>query len=113
MGLVGMLMGEKNRVDMIDTGIDQLLAQIRRGVDDDPGRPGFAGSLHQKRAAASSAFWIVRIAGAPAECRSRAAGRRSAAENGERQRHTWRPDSDSRIMLRRAPLRTSEPKGHQ
>src|SRR6266550_8838404 len=34
-GLVGMLMGEEYRVDMIDLGVDQLLAQVGRGVDQD------------------------------------------------------------------------------
>ena len=27
-GLIGMLMGQKHRVDVVDTGVDQLLAQI-------------------------------------------------------------------------------------
>jgi len=34
-GLVGMLVGEEHRVDMIDLGVDQLLAQVGRGVDQD------------------------------------------------------------------------------
>ena len=36
MGLVGVLMGQKHRVDMVDMGIDQLLSQIGRGIDHDP-----------------------------------------------------------------------------
>ena len=32
-GLVGVLVGQEHRVDMIDPGVDQLLAQIGRGVD--------------------------------------------------------------------------------
>ncbi|MGY3233407.1 hypothetical protein ACVMAJ_000297 [Bradyrhizobium sp. USDA 4448] len=33
MGLVRMLMGQEHRVDVVDIGIDELLAQIRRGID--------------------------------------------------------------------------------
>ena len=32
-GLIGMLMGQEHRIDVIDIGVDQLLAQIGRGVD--------------------------------------------------------------------------------
>ena len=34
-GLVGMLVGQEHGVDMIDVGVDQLLAQVRRGIDQD------------------------------------------------------------------------------
>ena len=33
MGLIGVLMGQKHRVEMVDMRVDQLLAQIGRGVD--------------------------------------------------------------------------------
>ena len=94
MGLVGMLVGEKHRVDMIDLGIDQLLAQIGRGVDHDPRRALRRRPFDQQRTAAAAVFRIVGIACAPAERGPRHAGRRSAAENGQRQRHAvafrWR-----------------------
>ena len=35
-GLVGVLMGQEHRVDVVDIGVDQLLAQIGRGIDHDP-----------------------------------------------------------------------------
>ena len=87
MGLIGMLVGEKHRVDVIDIGVDQLLAQIRRGIDHDPRGAAFRRPLDQQGAAAAAVFRIARIAGAPAQRRPRHAGRRSAAENGQRQRH--------------------------
>ena len=88
MGLVGVLMGQKHRVDVIDIGVDQLLAQIGRGIDHDPGDAALARS----RSASSEQrrrrfFGLVGIAGAPAQRRTRHAGRGSAAEDGQRQRH--------------------------
>ncbi len=87
MGLVGVLVGQKHRVDVVDMGVDQLLAQIGRGVDQDPRHAAIGSPLGQQRAAAAAVFRIVGIAGAPAERRTRNAGRGSAAEDRQRQRH--------------------------
>ena len=86
-GLVGMLMGQEHRIDMIDIGVDQLLAQIGRGVDDDPRRPLLRRPLGEQGAAAAAVFRIAGIAGAPAERGTRHAGRGSAAEDCQAQRH--------------------------
>ena len=51
MGLVGMLMGQKHRIDVIDLGVDQLLAQIGRGVDQ---RPAWCRDRTSARPAANS-----------------------------------------------------------
>src|SRR4051794_13237628 len=87
MGLVGMLMGQEYRIDVIDIGVDQLLAQVRRGVDYDPRGAVRARALDHQRATAAAVLWIVGIAGAPAEGRTRYAGRGAAAEDGQRYRH--------------------------
>ena len=87
MGLVGVLMGQKHRVDMVDIGVDQLLAQVGRGVDHDPRHPVLGASLGQQRAAAAAVLGIVGIALAPAERRARNAGGGAAAEDRQRQRH--------------------------
>jgi len=34
-GLVGMLVRQEHRIDVVDIGIDELLAQVGRGVDHD------------------------------------------------------------------------------
>ena len=86
-GLVGVLMGQEHRVDVIDIGVDQLLAQIGRGVDHDPRGAVGARALDQQRAAAAAIFRVVGIAGAPAERRARHAGRGTAAEDRQCQRH--------------------------
>ena len=86
-GLVGVLMGQEHRIDVIDIGVDQLLAQIGRGVDHDPRGAVRARALDQQRAAAAAVFRIVGIAGAPAERRARHAGGGTAAEDRQRQRH--------------------------
>ena len=87
MGVVGMLVGVENAVEPIDLGVEQLLAQIRRGVDQDPRDAAGIATLDQERRAAAAVFRIVGIAGAPAQRRPRHAAGRSAAENGEFQRH--------------------------
>ena len=86
-GLVGMLVGQKHRVDVIDFCIDQLLAQVGRGVDHDPRRALPVGLFDHQRAAAAAVFGIVGIAGAPAERGARDAGRRAAAEDCQCQTH--------------------------
>ena len=86
-GLVGVLMGQVHRVDVIDLGVDQLLAQVGRGVDHDPRGAVRARALDQQRAAAAAVLRIVGIAGAPAERRARYAGGGAAAEDRQRHRH--------------------------
>ncbi len=74
MGLVGMLMREEHRVDVVDIRLDQLFAQIRRRVDHDA-RGALGGSLfRQQGAAQASVFGVSGIAGAPAERRTRDSG---------------------------------------
>src|ERR1700682_175921 len=87
MGLIGMLMRQKHRIDVIDIGIDQLFAQIGRGIDHDPRDPAIVSPLDEQRAAAAAVFRIIGIAGAPAERGTRDAGRGSAAEYSQAQRH--------------------------
>jgi hypothetical protein len=86
-GLVGVLMGQEHSIEMIDGGIDQLLAEIGRSIDHDPGRGVGSPALDQQRTAAAAIFGIVGIASAPAKRRARDAGGRAAAEDGYRQRH--------------------------
>jgi hypothetical protein len=74
MGLVGMLMRQKHRIDVIDVSVNQLLAQIWRGIDDDPRNPAIPGPLDEQRAAASAVFRIAGIARTPAERGTRNAG---------------------------------------
>ena len=83
-GLVGMLVGEEHRVDMIDLGVDQLLAQVGRGVDQDTRDSAFPRALDEQRAAAAAVFRIFGVARTPAERGTRNAGGGSAAENCKR-----------------------------
>src|SRR5258705_12857895 len=85
--LVGMLMGQKHCVDVIDVGVDQLLAQIGRGVDHDPRHSAIPAALGEQRAAAAAGFWIVGIARTPTERGAGNPGRGSAAQNRQGQRH--------------------------
>ena len=58
-GLVGMLMGQEHRIDVIDIGVDQLLAQVGRGIDHDPRGAVRARALDQQRAAAAAVFGLL------------------------------------------------------
>src|SRR4051812_49934938 len=69
--VVGMLMGIEHGVDPIDVSVEQLLAEIRRRVDQDASDASAGAALDQKRGAAPAVLRIVWIAVAPAECRAR------------------------------------------
>src|SRR5262249_58724405 len=66
-GMVGMLMRIEHGVEPIDLGVKQLLAQIRRRIDQDTGNARAGAALDQKRGAAPAVLGIARIAVAPAE----------------------------------------------
>ena len=87
MGLVGVFVGQEHRIDVIDIGVDQLLAQVGRGVDHDPRGALARCLLDQQRAAAASVFGVIGIAGTPSERGPRHAGRGSAAEDRQGQGH--------------------------
>src|SRR5258708_40224877 len=82
-----MLVGKEHRVDVIDRGVNQLLAQVRRGVDQNPCDALLRRQFSEQRAAAAAVFRIVRIACAPTKRRPRHPSRRSAAKNFQGQRH--------------------------
>ena len=74
----------EHAVEPVDIGVEKLLAQVRRGIDQDPGAPfgprrSTSSELRRRRF-----FGIVRVAGAPAERRPRHAPGGAAAEDGER-----------------------------
>ena len=101
-GVVGVLVGVEHAVEPIDVGIEQLLAQVRRGVDQDA-RDAAAGRA--ARPAASSA------GGGSSDCSdrrrpSRAPGaarrRTSRSQNGERQSSCGRCRRRARHLARTA-----------
>ena len=81
-------------VNPLDAGLDQLLAEIRRGVDEDRGRLSAAEALDQRRAASAAVLRVGRIAGAPSLPDPRHAGGRAAAEDGQTKGHRARPPAD-------------------
>ena len=99
-------MGIQHRVEPIDVGVEQLLAQVGRGVDQDPASCRRAvAALDQQRAAAAAVLRVVRIAGAPAERRPRHAAGGAAAENCKAS-----ASCRSRLRVRAAPLQNSRKK---
>ena len=86
-GMVGMVMGEKHAVEPADAHVQQLLAEVRRAVDEHIGRALFAFPLHQHRAAPPPVLRVCRIARAPDVADTGHAAGRAAAEDGELERH--------------------------
>ena len=66
-GVVRVLMGIEHRVDPIDVSVEQLLAQIRRGIDQDAGHARAGAPLDQERGAATAVLGIIWIAVTPTE----------------------------------------------
>src|SRR5690242_8519651 len=85
-GVVGMLVRVEDAIEPIDIRVQELLAQVRRGVDQHPGALALA-ALDQERTAAPAVLRILGITGAPAERRPRHAARRAAAQDGELEAH--------------------------
>src|ERR1700736_3266300 len=85
--MVGVLVGIKHGIEPLDVRVEQLLAQIRRGVDEHAGAPACVAALDQQRAAPAPVLGIAGVGIAPAEPDARHAGRRAAAEDRGRERH--------------------------
>ena len=86
-GVVGVLVGVEDAVEPIDLGIEKLLAHIGRRIHQDACDAAGVVPLDQKRGAPPAILRILRIAGAPAQGRTRHAAGRPAAEDGEFQGH--------------------------
>ena len=70
--MVGMLVGVEDAVEPIDLGVEELLAQLGRRVDQHPREPAaVAAPLNEQRGAPAAVLRIVRIAHAPAQRRPR------------------------------------------
>src|SRR6185295_6312087 len=81
------LVGEDHAVEASYIRVEQLLAQIRRGIDEQRGSARAGGFFDQDRAAAAAVFRIIRIARAPALPDARNAAGGAAAEDGDGERH--------------------------
>ncbi len=93
-GVVGVFVGDQHAVEPWHVGVEQLLAKVGRGVDQNPGDAVRTVPFDQQRGAPPPVFRIVRVAGAPAERRPRHAHRRPAAQNREFHRHANFADAD-------------------
>ena len=106
MGVVGMRMREDDGVEPAHLGVEELLAQIRRGVDENGHRSLALARLEEQGAASAPVLRILRIAIAPIPANARHASRRAAAENGDAQHFKAAPSfSRRRSGLRRARCR--------
>ncbi len=102
MGVVGVLMGVEHAVDPIDAGVEQLLAQVRRGVDQDAGAAAVGGfALDQDGAAPAPVLRVGGVAMAPAEPRTRNAAGKAAAEDGDGKRHAAAAELRGTLLNRR------------
>src|SRR5262249_36446605 len=102
--MVGVLVGIKHRVEPFDVGVEQLLAQIRRRIDEHAGSPGRVAALDQQRAASAAVLGIGGIGVAPAEPAPRHSSRRAAAEDGGGERHAAFMAARGALVNRRKKL---------
>ena len=98
-GLVGMLVGQKYRIDVVDMSVDQLLTQVGRGIDHDPRDAMASCAFDQQRATTSPVLRIPGIARSPAEGGPWNAGGRATAE--DRQAHGHAAAFDAGTLLNR------------
>ncbi len=66
MRVIRMFMRENHRIEVLHARIDQLLAQIRRGIDQNAGIASRSGFLDEDRAAATPVAGLGGVAFAPA-----------------------------------------------
>src|SRR3974377_11993 len=71
MGMVRMGVGEEYPIEPIHTGIEKLLTQIGRGIDQNARDSGTSAALNQKRGPAAAVLGVSGIAIAPTERRTR------------------------------------------
>lgn len=83
MAMIGMVMRPDHRVDMINSIVEKLVAQIRRCIDQYPGRWAF----HKDRDTTPAVFRFIRVAIAPVVADPRHAGRSPASQYREFQGH--------------------------
>ena len=81
--VIGMVVGVEHAIDPTDAGVEQLLAEVGRGVDQDRGVAARAVAFDQQRAAPAPILRVGGIARAPMIADPRHAAGRAAAENGE------------------------------
>ena len=100
--VVGVLVAQQHAVEPVHTGIEQLFAQVGRGVHQDAGAAAIGcGTLDQDGAAPAAIFWIFRIASAPSGTGPRHAAGEAAAQNGDRIAHAAAAESRGTLLNNR------------
>jgi len=89
MGVIGVFMGEKHAVERVDLSIEELLAQIRRRIDQHAGDRACFPPLHQERRPPPAVLGIAGIARSPAERGARDATRGAATEDRKLHGHAY------------------------
>ncbi len=105
MHVVGVVVGEDDRVEIAAARVDELLAHVRAGVDQDAGAALGADALHQQGAAAPPVQRVRRVAGAPVRPLrpdARHAARGAGAEDGEAQRVGHQAPAPAALAKRRS-----------
>ena len=69
--VVGMIVGVEHAVEQADARVEQLVAAVRRGVDENIGRPLIPVALHEQRASPPPVLRIGGVASAPAAADAR------------------------------------------
>ncbi len=81
MHVIGMRVGVGHGIQRANFSIQELIAQIRRGIDKHARRALFANALDQHRTTATCVFGIGGIAIAPMSAKARHTTRRAATKD--------------------------------
>src|SRR5262249_51635292 len=101
--VVGMLVGEEHRIEPVHLGVEKLLAQIGRRVDQYPSDADSVAPLNQQRGAPAAVSGVGWIAGPPAQRGARNAARGTRAEDREARCHAARGQARADCVSWSAP----------
>src|SRR5690606_18510662 len=94
----------EHAVEMGDLGVEQLFAQVRRGVDEHARCRFAAEAFDEQRAAAPAVLRVRGVTRAPARSEPRYPRRGAASEDGEAQSHAAAPSLCGTLRNRRKKL---------
>src|SRR5262249_27892360 len=103
MGVVGMLRGEEHRIKPVHLGVEKLLAQVGRSIDQHSSDPDSVAPFNQQRRPPTAVSGVARIAGPPAQRGARNAARGTGAEDREARCHATRGQAGADCVSLSAP----------
>src|SRR5215813_2972810 len=102
MDVVGMLVGIEHTVERIDVGVEELFAQVRRGIDQHAGLGAVRSrAIDQNRATSAPVLGVAGVTSPPPRSGPRNASGKAAAQNRDRKRHAAAAEICGTLLNRR------------